>query len=204
MLLLASSTSSFARASLRSWSAGACSGCTRPPTAPSWRAAWPITYSSRTFLISCGRGSLSRVRSARSSSSSRMMSLQSSTHSSQTNTDGPAMSLRTSCWFLPQKRAVQKLAVVVFAAGIVGHALPSKAGTNQPLSNRRPSALRNRVTVATLLRPGLACARHQAAKTHSTLVRPLAGFAPSRGGKSPTDAVVSALHEAVRAGLQWA
>src|SRR4030095_11855437 len=34
--------------------------------------------------------------------SSRMMSLHSSMHSSQMNTDGPAMSLRTSCWLLPQ------------------------------------------------------------------------------------------------------
>src|SRR5437660_4240458 len=34
--------------------------------------------------------------------SSRMMSMHSSTHSSQMNTVGPAMSLRTSCWFLPQ------------------------------------------------------------------------------------------------------
>src|SRR5262245_65424020 len=34
--------------------------------------------------------------------SSRMMSMQSSTHSSQMKTVGPAMSLRTSCWLLPQ------------------------------------------------------------------------------------------------------
>ena len=34
--------------------------------------------------------------------SSRMMSMQSSTHSSQMNTVGPAISLRTSCWLLPQ------------------------------------------------------------------------------------------------------
>ena len=34
--------------------------------------------------------------------SSRMMSLHSSMHSSQMNTDGPAISLRTSCWLLPQ------------------------------------------------------------------------------------------------------
>src|ERR1700677_3891489 len=34
--------------------------------------------------------------------SSRMMSMQSSTHSSQMKTVGPAMSLRTSCWDLPQ------------------------------------------------------------------------------------------------------
>src|SRR5690606_39441938 len=32
-----------------------------------------------------------------------MMSMHSSTHSSQMNTVGPAMSLRTSCWLLPQK-----------------------------------------------------------------------------------------------------
>src|SRR5262249_10740775 len=35
--------------------------------------------------------------------SSPMMSMQSSTHSSQINTVGPAMSFRTSCWLLPKK-----------------------------------------------------------------------------------------------------
>src|ERR1700690_2775380 len=34
--------------------------------------------------------------------SSRMISMHSSTHSSQMKTVGPAMSLRTSCWLLPQ------------------------------------------------------------------------------------------------------
>src|SRR5665647_954262 len=34
--------------------------------------------------------------------SSRMMSMHSSTHSSQMNTVGPAINLRTSCWLLPQ------------------------------------------------------------------------------------------------------
>src|SRR5690348_17181744 len=34
--------------------------------------------------------------------SSRIMSMQSSTHSSQMKTVGPAISLRTSCWLLPQ------------------------------------------------------------------------------------------------------
>src|ERR1700741_712346 len=34
--------------------------------------------------------------------SSWILSLHSSTHSSQMNTVGPAMSLRTSCWLLPQ------------------------------------------------------------------------------------------------------
>src|ERR1700723_3990427 len=35
--------------------------------------------------------------------SSRMISMQSSTHSSQINTVGPAISFLTSCWLLPQK-----------------------------------------------------------------------------------------------------
>src|ERR1700716_2954779 len=35
--------------------------------------------------------------------SSRMISMHSSTHSSQMNTVGPAISLRTSCWLLPYK-----------------------------------------------------------------------------------------------------
>ena len=39
---------------------------------------------------------------ASTGTSSRMMSLQSSMHSSQMNTDGPAMSFFTSCWLLPQ------------------------------------------------------------------------------------------------------
>src|SRR6516164_3847384 len=34
--------------------------------------------------------------------SSPTMSMHNSTHSSQINTVGPAMSLRTSCWLLPQ------------------------------------------------------------------------------------------------------
>ena len=63
-----------------------------------------MTYWSRILRISCGVGSLllsPRVASA-VAPSSRMMSLHSSMHSSQMNTDGPAMSLRTSCWLLPQ------------------------------------------------------------------------------------------------------
>src|SRR6185436_5839152 len=54
-------------------------------------------------MISFGLGRWLRAACAFSSSSSRMMSLHSSTHSSQMNTLGPAMSLRTSCWLLPQK-----------------------------------------------------------------------------------------------------
>src|SRR3546814_10224746 len=55
-----------------------------------------------TSRISFGLGSELRADWAFSSSSSRMMSLHSSTHSSQMNTLGPAISLRTSCWLFPQ------------------------------------------------------------------------------------------------------
>ena len=44
-----------------------------------------------------------------------MMSLHSSTHSSQMNTVGPAISLRTSCCDLPQKRAVERALAVAAA-----------------------------------------------------------------------------------------
>src|SRR6185437_269699 len=52
--------------------------------------------------ISFGVGIPSRDFTSEDLFSSRMMSMHSSTHSSQMNTVGPAMSLRTSCWLLPQ------------------------------------------------------------------------------------------------------
>src|SRR6188474_3620826 len=61
-----------------------------------------MTYSSRNFLISCGVGSDDRVPRFSKRLSSAMMSLQTSTHSSQMKTVGPAMSLRTSFWSLLQ------------------------------------------------------------------------------------------------------
>src|SRR5690606_6334924 len=65
--------------------------------------SWPMTYSSRNFLISCGEGSELRTPRVSKRLSSAMMSLQTSTHSSQMKTVGPAMSLRTSFWSLLQK-----------------------------------------------------------------------------------------------------
>src|ERR1700730_12300630 len=62
-----------------------------------------MTYSSRNFLISWGVGSEDRVPRFSKRLSSAMMSLQTSTHSSQMNTVGPAMSFRTSFWSLLQK-----------------------------------------------------------------------------------------------------
>ncbi len=62
-----------------------------------------MTYSSRNFLISGGEGSELRTPRVSKRLSSAMMSLQTSTHSSQMKTVGPAMSLRTSFWSLLQK-----------------------------------------------------------------------------------------------------
>src|SRR5574343_1398760 len=63
-----------------------------------------MTYWSRMEQISRGVGRSERLALAVSSgSSSRMMSLHSAIHSSQMNTDGPAISFLTSCWLLPQK-----------------------------------------------------------------------------------------------------
>jgi hypothetical protein len=67
--------------------------------------SWPMTYSSRISQISRGVGSSDLVALPDLSAlvSSRMMSLHSSMHSSQMNTEGPAISFLTSCWLLPQK-----------------------------------------------------------------------------------------------------
>src|SRR5258705_1464801 len=61
-----------------------------------------MTYSSSTLQISFGVGMPSRDFTSEDLFSSRMISMHSSTHSSQMNTVGPAISLRTSCWLLPQ------------------------------------------------------------------------------------------------------
>src|ERR1700738_5001644 len=61
-----------------------------------------MTSSSRTLQISFGVGMPSRDFTSEDLFSSRIISMHSSTHSSQMNTVGPAISLRTSCWLLPQ------------------------------------------------------------------------------------------------------
>jgi hypothetical protein len=84
---------------------------------------FPIIGDRRITRLDCGRGALmldnpektARLLAALKAAvpfkrdfanedvfSSRMMSMHNSTHSSQINTVGPAMSLRTSCWLLPQ------------------------------------------------------------------------------------------------------
>ncbi len=60
-------------------------------------------YCSRKLKISRGFGSSTRPSSLASASSSSMISLQRSMHSSQMYTPGPAMSFLTCFWLLPQK-----------------------------------------------------------------------------------------------------
>src|SRR3569833_2527474 len=94
---------------------------------------WPITYSSSTFMISCGVGTPSRDFTIEDLFSSRMMSMQSSTHSSQMKTVGPAISLRSSCWLLPQNEQysvflesfVTTLLIPVSVRGSSAHSLCS-------------------------------------------------------------------------------
>src|SRR6201994_3496024 len=69
--------------------------------------------------------------------SSRMISMHSSTHSSQMKTVGPAMSLRTSCWLLPQNEQysvflesfVPTLLIPVSVRGSSAHSL--RSGTSR-------------------------------------------------------------------------
>src|SRR5487761_2533951 len=78
---------------------------------------WPMTYSSRMSQISfgVGRSDLAILPDLSVPVSSRMMSLHSSMHSSQMNTEGPAMSFLTSCWLLPQKEQYRSFSPVFFS-----------------------------------------------------------------------------------------
>src|SRR5690242_21094374 len=62
-----------------------------------------------------GRSDLAGLPPFSAALSSRMMSLHSSMHSSQMNTDGPAMSFLTSCWLLPQKEQYSSFSPVDFS-----------------------------------------------------------------------------------------
>src|ERR1700690_4233286 len=79
--------------------------------------------------------------------SSRMISMHNSTHTSQMNTVGPAMSFRTSCWLLPQNEqysvflaSPSALAIVVLHSGCASRCDSGGKSTDQPkyitLTNR--------------------------------------------------------------------
>src|SRR5476649_1570091 len=98
-----------------------------------------MTYSSRTLQISFGVGIPSRDFTSEDLFSSRMVSMQSSTHSSQMKTVGPAISLRTSCWLLPQNEQysvfleslVPTLLILVSAvrSRLLDRPIPARTGT---------------------------------------------------------------------------
>ena len=75
---------------------------------------------------------------------SPMISMHNSTHSSQINTVGPAMSLRTSCWLLPQNVQwsaflVSPLLTLLFRARACGPMLACQSG--EALAQRPLEAL---------------------------------------------------------------
>src|SRR5512134_2824979 len=80
----------------------------------------PITYWSSIAPISrgVGRSDFAPPVPASAVVSSRMMSLQRSMHSSQMNTDGPAISFLTSCWLLPQKEQYRSFSLEPFLSDI--------------------------------------------------------------------------------------
>src|SRR5271167_3621247 len=97
--------------------------------------------------------------------SSRMISMQSSTHSSQMNTVGPAINLRTSCWLLPQNEQysvfleslVPTLLILVSVRRSIPSARSPHSGTKGPrLLDRAKSvpkkALRSRCHESRLTR----------------------------------------------------
>src|SRR6516162_3149264 len=92
--------------------------------------------------ISRGVGTPSRLFTRVVLCSSRMMSMHSSTHSSQMNTVGPAMSLRTSCWLLPQKEQYRVLFESPLAAlvMVVSHSLGDPGWEPRYPPPRRASA----------------------------------------------------------------
>src|SRR5271169_6848283 len=84
-------------------------------------------------MMSFGVGTPSRVFTRVVLLSSRMISMQSSTHSSQMKTVGPAISFRTSCWLLPQKEQYSvfldspPLALLIGSPRLFAHPIPAPA-----------------------------------------------------------------------------
>src|SRR5690606_8847062 len=80
----------------------------------------PITYWSRTALISLGEGTRVMLSVTSRSSSSARISLQRVMHSLQMYTDGPEMNFRTESLLLPQKLQRRCLSVDIGAPGCRG------------------------------------------------------------------------------------
>src|SRR5580658_4429428 len=88
--------------------------------------------------MSRGPGTPSRDLTSVVLCSSRMMSMQSSTHSSQMKTVGPAISFLTSCWLLPQKEQYSVFLESLPLDLVI--ATPSPAERGQSGQNRQAGA----------------------------------------------------------------
>src|SRR3954452_19407482 len=97
-----------------------------------------MTYCSRKSWISLGLGSSSNLRSEDSESSSSMISLQRSMHSSQMYTPGPAMSFLTCFWLFPQNEHLSRSPLSPIRATWL---TSTSNGTAVPLSLERAFSL---------------------------------------------------------------
>src|SRR5207344_748071 len=114
-----------------------------------------MTYSSRNFLISGGDGRELRTPRFSNRLSSAMMSLQTSTHSSQMNTVGPAISLRTSFWSLLQNEQRRTSVSPVFFV-VIASLFYRSAGELPLAAARSGAAAKNIIDNTVFLR--LTCA----------------------------------------------
>src|ERR1700729_3566356 len=85
--------------------------------------------------------------------SSRMISMHNSTHSSQMNTVGPAMSLRTSCWLLPQKEQYSVFLESVEVDFVIGCPWPPAGGFHSTYEKHIASLVTGLLSLRPLRRP---------------------------------------------------
>src|SRR4029077_14494169 len=88
--------------------------------------------------MSRGPGTPSRDLTSVVLCSSRMISMQSSTHSSQMKTVGPAISFLTSCWLLPQNEQYSVFFESLPLDLVI--ATPSRGPAGHPAGWARPAA----------------------------------------------------------------
>src|SRR5579859_2352916 len=103
--------------------------------------------------------------------SSRMMSMHSSTHSSQMKTVGPAISLRTSCWLLPQNEQYsvffESLVPTLLIHVSVRGSIPSARSSHPETWRVRDSNRANSVPKKTLRLTSRANHGHSTLRDHS-------------------------------------
>ena len=106
------------------------------------------TIASGSALGSRALASLSSLANERSS----IMSSQSSTHSLQIDTDGPAISIATSCCGLPQNEQYRVGAPVTAAAGVAGRSASIRAARMFQLPSLKALAISSRAWLCVMVR----------------------------------------------------